>query len=343
MNTTKLATAVEAYLADLRRIRASGGATGERSYYSPLANLLNAVGDALKPKVFCVGELAQQGAGHPDFGLYTAKQVQRGRPRDGQLPEYGVVEVKSAGDDSWLTAEGSQVSRYWDRYRLVLVTNTRDFVLLGEDPEGKPAKLETFRLAESAQAFETRLETPRAFARDVGPGLGEYLCRALSHSATLVEPRDLAWLLASYARDGLARVEASGDVPSLRAVRSALEEALGVRFEGARGAAFFRSTLVQTLFYGVFSAWVLWARQTSPPTGRFNWHEAVWHLRAPVLRALFQQVSDPGRLQPLGLVEVLDWTAAALGRVDRSAFFARDFPYWESSGSRGSPNEIVAA
>ena len=322
MNTTKLATAVEAYLADLRRIRASGGATGERSYYSPLANLLNAVGDALKPKVFCVGELAQQGAGHPDFGLYAAKQVQRGRPRDGQLPEYGVVEVKSAGDDAWLTARGSQVSRYWDRYRLVLVTNTRDFVLLGEDPEGNPAKLETFRLAESAQAFETRLETPRAFARDV-PGLGEYLCRALSHSATLVEPRDLAWLLASYARDGLARVEASGDVPSLRAVRSALEEALGVRFEGARGAAFFRSTLVQTLFYGVFSAWVLWSRQTPSPTGSFNWHEAVWHLRAPVLRALFQQVSDPGRLQPLGLVEVLDWTAAALGRVDRSAFFAR--------------------
>ena len=40
--------------------------------------------------------------------------------------------------------------------------------------------------------------------------------------------------------------------------------------------------------------------------GKFNWHEAVWHLRVPVLRALFQQLSDPGRLQPLGLVEVLD-------------------------------------
>ena len=52
-------------------------------------------------------------------------------------------------------------------------------------------------------------------------------------------------------------------------------------------------------------------------------HEAVWHLRAPVLRALFQQLSDPGRLQPLGLVEVLDWTSAALDRVDRDAFFDR--------------------
>ena len=43
--------------------------------------------------------------------------------------------------------------------------------------------------------------------------------------------------------------------------------------------------------------------------------------RAGACRALFQQLSDPGRLQPLGLVEVLDWTAAALDRVDREAFF----------------------
>ena len=319
----KLATIVEDYLADLRRIRASGGATGERSYYPPLNNLLAAVGATLKPKVICVGELAQQGAGHPDFGLYAARQMQRGRPREGQLPECGVVEVKPAGDDAWLTAEGAQVSKYWSRYRLVLVTNTRDFVLLGEDSAGNPVRLETFRLAGTQDEFEARLETPRAFARDAGPALGEYLCRALSHRASLVEPKDLAWLLASYARDGLARVEAAGDAPSLRAVRTALEEALGVRFEGELGAAFFRSTLVQTLFYGVFSAWVLWARQTPAPTGRFNWHEAVWHLRAPVLRALFQQLSDPGRLQPLGLVEVLDWTADALDRVDRAAFFDR--------------------
>ena len=55
----KLITAVETYLDDLRRIRTSGGATGERSSYGPLANLLNAVGATLKPKVFCVGELAQ--------------------------------------------------------------------------------------------------------------------------------------------------------------------------------------------------------------------------------------------------------------------------------------------
>ena len=321
--TTQLTKAVEDYLNYLRIIRASGGGTNELSYYPPLTNLLDAVGGTLKPKVFCVSQLAQQGAGHPDFGLYGAKQVQKGQPKAGQLPERGVVEVKSASDDAWLTAESSQVSKYWNKYRLVLVTNTRDFVLLGEDATGQPVKLETFRLAESEEAFESRLEKPRAFARDVGPGLGEYLCRALTQQASIAEPKDLAWLLASYARDGLARVEAAGDAPSLNTVRSALEEALGVRFEGERGAAFFRSTLVQTLFYGVFSAWVLWARQTPPPPGSFNWHDAVWHLRAPVLRALFQQLSDPGKLEPLGLVETLDWAAAALDRVDRAAFFAK--------------------
>ena len=321
--TTKLAVAVEAYFADLRRVRASGGATGERSSYPPLAGLLNAVGAALRPKVFCVGELADQGAGHPDFGLYAAKQVQKGRPREGQMPERGVVEVKATDDDAWLTAAGRQVSRYWGRYRQVLVTNTRDFVLVGEDAAGRAARLETLRLADGANDFHRKLEKPRAFAGAVGAGLGEYLARALSHRAALAEPRDLAWLLASYARDGLARVEAAGDAPSLAAVRKALEDALGVRFEGEKGARFFRSTLVQTLFYGIFSAWVLWARQLQPPAGGFDWRTAVWHLRAPVLRALFQQLSDPGRLQPLGLVEVLDWTAAALDRVDRNAFFAR--------------------
>ena len=332
--TTKLTAAAEEYFADLRRVRGSGAATPERSMYGPLGDLLNAVGATLKPKVFCVQELADLGAGHPDFGLYAAKQVQKGTPREGHTPERGVVEVKSPADDAWLTAAGRQASRYWDRYRLVLVTNARDFVLVGEDAHGKPATLETLRLAGSQDEFLARLENPRAFARDAGAALGEYLARALLHRAALAEPKDLAWLLASYARDGLARVDAAGGAPQLATVRLALEEALGIRFEGERGLRFFRSTLVQTLFYGIFSAWVLWARTDGAKPGpgplftgntdaaQFRWREADWYLRAPVLRALFRQIADPGHLQPLGLTEVLDWTAAALDRVDRTAFFA---------------------
>ena len=58
----------------------------------------------------------------------------------------------------------------------------------------------------------------------------------------------------------------------------------------------------------------------------------------PVLQALFQQVSAPSQLQPLGLVEVLDWTAAALDRVDRDAFFDR---FNESLSPTRSGSEAV--
>ena len=318
----QLTTAVEHYLSDLARQRASGGATGERSTYTPLVNLLNAVGTSLKPKVFCVSELADQGAGHPDIGLYAARQLQRGRPRSGQIPERGVVEAKPDQDELDEVTTGEQVARYWSRYQLVLVTNLREFRLVGPDPARGQKTLETFRLADTATDFHQKLQHPRTFARDVGARLVEYLARALAHRAALAEPKDLAWLLASYARDGLSRVEAASEAAPFESLRTALEEALGIRFEGERGKRFFQSTLVQTLFYGVFSAWVLWAR-SNPKEEHFDWRTAVWHLRAPVLRALFQQLSDPGRLKPLGLVEVLDWTAAALDRVDRTAFFAR--------------------
>ena len=321
--TTKLATSVEEYFTDLRRIRSTGGGTGERSSYGPLANLLNAVGKTLKPKVFCVGELADQGAGHPDFGLYTAKQVQKGRPRQGQNPERGVVEVKPPKGELGADRVQDQVVRYLNRYGLVVSTNFREFELVGVEASGGEMVLESFILVGSEEEFWRKLDKPRAFANEVSAGLSEFLIRALSHQAAISEPKDLAWLLASYARDALGRVEIADDPKSLEAIRSALEESLGVHFKEKRGARFFHSTLVQTLFYGIFSAWVIWARKKPATGSTFNWHDAVWHLRTSIMQALFQQISQPGRLQPLGLVEVMDRTSAALDRVDRDAFFAQ--------------------
>ena len=94
-NAAKLTSIVEKYLSELRRLRDSGGATAELSTYTALANLINAVGATLRPKVFCVVGLADQSARHPDMDLYAASQVQKGKPRPGQVPERGVVEVKA--------------------------------------------------------------------------------------------------------------------------------------------------------------------------------------------------------------------------------------------------------
>jgi hypothetical protein len=141
----------------------------------------------------------------------------------------------------------------------------------------------------------------------------------------LREPKDLAWFLASYARDALQRVERKKELPGFDSIKKALEEALGMKFDAQKAEHFFRSTLVQTLFYGVFSSWVLWARQMPPPTGRFEWREAIWHLNVPFVSALFQQLAAPQHLKPLDLVELLDWTEATLNRIDNKAEFLQRF------------------
>jgi hypothetical protein len=134
----------------------ASAAVKETSYYGPLAALLNEVGKTLKPKVKCIINLQNQGAGLPDGGLFTQDQFQKAgdhEPMAGQVPARGVIEVKSTGDDAWIIADGEQVTRYWGKYRQVLVTNYRDFVLVGQDTTGKPVKLETYCLADSEPAF----------------------------------------------------------------------------------------------------------------------------------------------------------------------------------------------
>src|ERR1700730_11886458 len=155
---------VERYFAALGDVHRLGAGTKERSFYPALAELLNALGRELKPKVLCLSDLGNTGAGHPDFGLFAANQVQRGEPRRGQIPERGVVEVKSAGDDAWLTADTTQVSKYFGAYRLVIVTNIHDFLIIGEGPDGHEAKLESFRLAIDAKEFWDRGAGPKKSA-----------------------------------------------------------------------------------------------------------------------------------------------------------------------------------
>src|SRR5665647_2428083 len=120
----------EAYLAELRDIRASGAAVPETSGYGALANLLNEVGAKLKPKVRCLINLQNAGAGIPDGGLFTASQFPKGgaEPLGGQLPARGAIEVKPVGQDAHAVAGGEQVRRYLEKYRQVLVTTYREFV-----------------------------------------------------------------------------------------------------------------------------------------------------------------------------------------------------------------------
>ncbi len=311
---------VRAYLSRLVEIRSTGGATSETSYYSALEGLLNDVGRLLDPHIVCNGQLRNQGAGHPDFGLYSKKQCQKGEPKPGQgeIPERGVVEVKPLADDIWQTSKGKQASKYFDRYKLVLVTNYRNFRLIGEDDAGKPIQREFYSLASDEVGFWAAAAHPIKTGDEHAVHFIEFLQRVLMNAAPLTKAEDVAWFLASYARDALATLEEK-DATALAPLRQALETALGIKFEGDKGDHFFRSTLIQTLFYGVFSAWVIWAKNGG--IGKFDWRLAGFILTVPMIRALFEEIAKSGRLKPLGLMDVLDRTGEALNRVDRGEFF----------------------
>ena len=315
----------EEYFGDLRDIHQSGGGVEEESYYGSLEKLFNGIGKSLKPKVRCIIQLQNRGAGKPDGGFFTKGQYDHGNdqaPLLGQMPARGVIEVKPTSDDTWITADSKQVSKYWNTYQLVLVTNYRDFVLVGRDHDGKPVKLESYRLASSENDFWMKAAHPKKLAQEYGETFIEYLRRAMLQAAPVSSPRDLAWFLASYARTASARIEGK-DIPEMHSVRTALEAALGLKFEGDKGEHFFRSTLVQTIFYGAFSAWVLWSKKrsyTAPDI--FNWHDAVWELKVPIMQALFGQIVTPAHVGPLELEDTLDWASSTLNRVDRASFFS---------------------
>jgi hypothetical protein len=322
-----MTNALQIYLGELRAMRSSGGVVKETSGYGTLANLFNAVGRTLKPKVHCFIHVKNSGAGLPDGGLFTPDQLKNtdeeapllGIP----LPSRGVIEVKPADAEVDDVADTKQLHDYVKHYGQVLVTNYRSFLLLKRGDNGNPIRLESFQLAPDEKTFWQVAAQPGKAANELGERFAEYLKRVLLHAVPLNNPKDVAFFLASYARDARSRVEATKDLPQLAAVRNALEQALGMKFEAEKGEHFFRSTLVQTVFYGVFSAWVLWHKEKPHRKDAFDWKSAAWTLHVPMIKALFEQVATPTKLGPLGLEEVLDWTAAALNRVIREQFFAR--------------------
>ncbi len=314
------------YLAALHTIHASQAGVKETSYYPAVSELFNSAGKTLKPPVRCIINLKNTGAGIPDGGFFTPDQF--GQVTDGMppalLPSRGVLEVKGTGEALAKIAASDQVDKYLAKYGQVLVTNLRGFVLVGRDEHGQKRLEEEFLLAPTEAAFWAQAAQSGHAEPEAAAQFAEYLQRVLLRAAPLASPEEVAWFLASYAREAARRIAAS-PLPALASVRTALEEALGLRFQGEKGDHFFRSTLVQTLFYGIFSAWVLWCRQhaAAKTAGRFDWRMAVWDMHVPMIDALFQQVAQPSRLIALGLVEVLDWAGAALNRVDQSAFFAK--------------------
>ena len=295
---------LEMYLGEIARVRATGAGTAETSYYAALQAAVNAIGGVMRPRVYCLSQLSGGTSGYPDFGLFSDPQLgEAARPTvwisGSAIPERGVIEADDVPAPLSIKRNSQQVANYLAAYGLVLITNYRDFELLELDASNNAAVVEEFSFHRDVIPFFTWAGSSRDV--DDAPtavAFTEFLRRTLLRRAPLAEPREVASLLASYARDSLSRVAARAGLPELSGFRDALGSSLGLHFQpGPKGDHFFQSTLVQTLYYGLFSAWATHARQSGEP---FDWRTTAWSLHVPAVRTLFGAGSDPGAARSPG-------------------------------------------
>jgi hypothetical protein len=307
--------ALETYIKALVELRGRG--VKEETFYTPFVNLLNDVGAQLKPKVKAGQQTAKTEAGKADVFLYDETQ-----PSD-QDPSHGVVEAKPTSDSLDKLTTSEQVAKYIRRYGLVIATNLYQFALVVRDDKGNPKTEEIFKLAENEAAFWKAAEHPRVLAEALGTDLNEYLLRVMQRRATLTDPKQVARILASYARLAKQSIERNDKtLTEFANIRSDFEAALGITYSGDEGNQFFVSTMVQTMFYGVFSAWILW-HESNPRLGdEFNLWRDTRRLPVPVLDELFYQLTNADKLDKLGIEDLMLWTVDALNRVERTTFFA---------------------
>ncbi|MEB2363890.1 MAG: N-6 DNA methylase [Bryobacterales bacterium] len=142
---------------------------------------------------------------------------------------------------------------------------------------------------------------------------------AVTRYAPIAEPESLAKILARQAKRAKAQLPAEF-TQAVRGLADDFGKALGVTFEGEEGEEFFRSSLIQTVFYGLFAGWTLWLRSGSKDP--FRWENLADHLTIPFLAELYYEFQHPRRIQELGLRPHLDLATETLHRVDTDVFFS---------------------
>lgn len=307
------------YLRRMREIKATRMATAETSYYTPLENLLNGVGASLSPRIVVTSQLSTRSPAAsprtastralPDFGFF-AEENQDLR---------GLVEAKGTAEEVPAIAVRPQVATYLRVVPSVLVTNFRSFLLVMRADNGTVAMGPSYTIGDTEDVFwDTPIESLVAAHES---GLHDFLSDILGRSLPISNAEELANVLARYATEARKLLARQPNL-ALDPLRVAMTQALGINFSGPHGEEFFRSSLIQTIFYGLFSAWTLWVEEGAREGGRFDWSDASAYLSVPVVGALFEAVATNRRLRDFNLAEPVRWAEDALNRVQRDTFFA---------------------
>ncbi len=266
-------------------------------------------------------EAKAQGTDRPDFVLAdTALFV--GVFGEVKRPDTTLEEIASS------TEREDHIGRYLARTGVVLITNVRGFGLLtcapgySRVPES-PVPPEQRELIGSVELWGSTTGKAIKLRIDLQAvsELTALVERSVTDFAPIADPADLAKILARQAQD--AKAGLPDDLSPVAPLLDDYRQALGLSFDinDEKGDRFFRSSLIQTAFYSLFAAWILWDR--SKEIEPFDLEKAQAHLRIPFLEQLFHDIRHPHYLRELDLARHLERAVATLNRVDRSLFRSR--------------------
>ena len=307
-------TVLQAYACETQALIAQPGVT-EETFYPPIRQLLaTALTEVNLPFEVRTGTSESrpgQGRDRPDFVIADG----------GLIAVYGEIKTATAelGQLALSTERDDQIGRYLARTGVVLVCNVREIGLVLCRPALNRSRLERIASADRELVRVARLWNTSSCDYDrQAVDLVELLQAALLHNAPIGEPATLARVLALQAK--VAKASLPKDLHDLESLLEDYKNALGLSFdmEEESGREFFKSTLIQTAFYGLFSAWALWQRERDGTV--FSWDRINRYLRIPFLAGLFHEFRNPSRLRHLDLERHLDRATDTLNRVDLEIF-----------------------
>ena len=221
-----------------------------------------------------------------------------------------------------------QIGRYLAQTGVVLLCNVRGFGLLVCHPNYVRDGITP--VPPARRVLEKTVDLWPAVASGANPKVDpdaiavliEIITRAVTDLARIGAPSDLAKILARQARD--AKDALPEDLKPLKPLLEDYRQALGLAFDvdDEKGVRFFRSSLVQSVIYALFAAWILWDKQADAEA-MFDIDDADSFLQIPFLKALLHDIRHPSRMKHLGLEPHLARAIATLNRVDRPLFRSR--------------------
>src|ERR1017187_3587648 len=313
---------LQAYSDEVRRLAAARSTT-ELSYYPAIKALLSKmlVRESLPFEVRASTSESRSGGGHdlPDIALYDGHGEFLVVCGEVKLPSQEIRQLAVSEE------RNDQIGRYLVQTGVVLMSNVRGFGLLTI----RRGALRGVTIAPADRVLEhvveiwpssSAMEQGRAIPQSAVEELYLLLETAVTRYAPIAEPESLAKILARQAKRAKAQLPAEF-TQAVKGLADDFGKALGVTFEGEDGEEFFRSSLIQTVFYGLFAGWTLWLRSGS--TDPFRWENLSDHLQIPSLAGLYYEFQNPRRIHELGLRPHLDLATETLHRVDTDAFFRR--------------------